>query len=269
MEAGGNRKGRVRRSRNDQMDVRAEKVNEGNRQLKEKFAEERQAVKPIQAKNDFQKQVLKALATKQVVVISSPAGSGKSLLAMAHASDMLMKHQCHKIFLARPSVGMGNSLGMLKGDLRQKYEPFLMPLVEVLVQRYGKGVYESGLNTGTIELIPFEYLRGRNLYGVSIVDEVQCATAEELYSVLTRLTEDGQLILLGDRTQSDLKGQDGMTWLHNFVNRHNLHHKVEFIEGTSDDIVRSDFVKSIVKAKEQDTGLYTNQWEVKENNNAR
>jgi phosphate starvation-inducible PhoH-like protein len=260
LEHGSNSKQRVRRTRKTKDEVRVDKVNEGQRQIKEKFLEQRQEVKPVQAKNDFQKKVLRALATKQVVVISAPAGSGKSFLTMSEASDALMKGNTDKLFLARPAIGMGNSLGMLKGTLREKYEPYLMPLIEVLIDRYGRGVYESGLGNGTIELIPFEYMRGRNLSGWAIVDEIQGCSASEIYSVLTRITEGGKLILLGDKTQSDLIGKDGMSWLHEFVDRHNLHDTVEFIEGSSDDIVRSGFVKAIVKAKESDTGAYTNKW---------
>jgi phosphate starvation-inducible PhoH-like protein len=253
--------GRTKRVRRTKEQIRVDKVNEGGRQIKEKFLEERKAIPPVQAKNDFQRRVLKALATKQVVVISAPAGVGKSFLTMSAASDDLVKGVVDKIFLARPAVGMGNSLGMLKGTLREKYEPYLMSLIEVLIERHGRGVYESGLNTGSIELIPFEYMRGRNLGGLAIVDEVQGCSATEIYSVLTRITEGGKLVLLGDKTQSDLKGIDGMSWLHDFVDRHNLHDTVEFIEGSSDDIVRSGFVKAIVKAKEKDTGIYSNKWE--------
>jgi phosphate starvation-inducible PhoH-like protein len=253
-------KGRVARTRKS----REQKVNDGTREIKEKFLEERKTIKPVQSKNDFQKEVLRALATKQVIVISAPAGCGKSFLTMSCASDDLVKGLVDKLFLARPAVGLGNSLGMLKGSLREKYEPYLMPLIEVLIDRHGRGVYESGLNTGSIELIPFEYLRGRNMSGWAIVDEVQSCSAEEIYSVLTRITQGGKLVLLGDKTQSDLKGIDGMSWLHEFVDRHNLYDTVEFIEGSSDDIVRSGFVKAIVKAKEKDTGVYTNKWSNKE-----
>jgi phosphate starvation-inducible PhoH-like protein len=261
LEHSTNAKQRVRRTRKSKDDVRADRVNEGQRQIKEKFLEERKQVKPVQAKNEFQKKVLRALATKQVIVISSPAGTGKSLLSVATASDALMQGKTNKMFLARPAVGMGNTLGFLKGDLRQKYEPYLMPLIEVVKDRYGIGVYESGLNTGTIELLPFEYLRGRNISGWAVVDEVQGCSSTELYSILTRITEDGKLILLGDKTQSDVKGKDGLTWLREFVERHNLWDTVEFIEGDSEDIVRSEFVKRIVQARENDTGNYANHWE--------
>jgi phosphate starvation-inducible protein PhoH len=58
-----------------------------------------------------------------------------------------------------------------------------------------------------------------------------------------------------------VKGKDGLTWLREFVERHNLWDTVEFIEGDSEDIVRSEFVKRIVQARENDTGNYANHWE--------
>ena len=237
--------------------VREDKINNGTRQIKEELASRNLKPSPT-AKNDFQREVFKALHTKQVVVISAPAGTGKTFCAVSHAIDRYVKGEVDNIFLARPAVGMGNTLGFLKGSMQEKYEPYLAPMIEVISQRYGRGLYETGINNGNIELIAFEYLRGRNLHGITIVDEFQQCSAKEIYSVLTRLTEGGQLILLGDRTQSDVDGTDAMTWLKRFVDRHDLYDVVDFLEGTSDDIVRSHFVKRIVQAQEFDTGEYCN-----------
>ena len=244
-------------NRDPKVDKRSSKVLQGNLQnSREKLR--KTTFRPIQAKNEFQKRVFIALANKQVVVVSSPAGTGKSLLAMSKALEDYTKGFIDKIYLSRPAVGMANSLGLLKGGIKDKYEPYLMPLISVIKDSLGAGFYECGVNNGNIELLPMEYLRGRNLDGYTIVDESQNASASELYSILTRITETGKLVLLGDKTQHDLHGEDGLTWLRNFVNNNNLHDKVEFIEGSSDDIVRSEFVKAVVKAKESETGFYTN-----------
>ena len=246
-----------KKNRNNKVDKRKFRLLEGQKRNGEE-RERKYTFKPVQAKNEFQKRVFLALASKQVVVISSPAGTGKSYLTMSKALEEYTKGQTHKICLSRPAVGMANSLGLLKGGIREKYEPYLMPLISVIKESLGKGFYECGISNETIELLPMEYLRGRNLDGFTILDEAQNASASELYSILTRITEKGKLVLLGDKTQHDLQGEDGLTWLRNFVNNNNLHDKVDFIEGTSDDIVRSEFVKSIVKAKESETGIYTN-----------
>ena len=250
-----------KKNRNSKLDKRVDKrqfrVLEGQKRNGEE-RERKYTFKPVQAKNEFQKRVFVALANKQVVVISSPAGTGKSFLTMSKALEEYTKGHIHKICLSRPAVGMANSLGLLKGGIKEKYEPYLMPLISVIKESLGNGFYECGISNETIELLPMEYLRGRNLDGYTILDESQNASASELYSILTRITETGKLVLLGDKTQHDLHGEDGLTWLRKFVNNNNLHDKVEFIEGTSDDIVRSELVNSIVKAKENETGIYTN-----------
>jgi phosphate starvation-inducible PhoH-like protein len=243
-----------KQNRDKKIDKKFKRAEEGTHKISEDRNKKIQ-FRPVQAKNEFQKRVFRALSSKKVIVVSGPAGVGKSFLTMSKALEDYTRGLTHKIYLARPAVGMSNSLGMLKGDLRQKYEPFLMPLVSVITESLGRGFYECALNNGNVEMVPFEYLRGRNLDGWTIVDEIQNCSASELYSVLTRITDTGKLVLLGDKTQHDLNGEDGVTWLKEFVYNNNLQEHVEFIEGDSDDIVRSDFVKAIVKAKEREMNL--------------
>lgn len=220
--------------------------------INEKFDEERN-LPAIQPKNNFQKEVIEALKTKQVVVIIGSAGVGKSFLTMTHASDSYFKGLTRKIFLSRPAVGMGNTIGLLKGGMREKYEPYLLPVVDVFTERYGKGKYEVALSSGDLEFVPLEYLRGRNLHGIAIVDEAQNCSSDEMYSILTRLTDSGQLIILGDPTQTDIRGENGLDWLDRFIDKHNLHDVATIIRGTSDDIVRGGFCKRVVIAKESES----------------
>lgn len=207
---------------------------------------------PASAKTAVQKEYLSALKTHQVVLFSAPAGVGKSYLTMCQVSDWLKAGVYDKIVMSRATIPMGRSLGMLPNDLRSKFEPYLMPLLEVLWGRYGKGFYETCLSNGNIELLAPEYARGRSIDGVLIIDEVQCMNPEELYTMLTRVSESGKLCLLGDRNQSDLKGQNGIDWLVNFVkNNPELQRHIKIIEATSDDIVRGGLCKDMVKSKER------------------
>jgi len=205
---------------------------------------------PVVAKNEFQKELLNALKTRQVIVCNAPAGVGKSYCAMSVVADWYVSNEVEEIKLARPAVGMGNTVGLLKGDLKDKYEPYLMPLIDVICKRYDRGVYETGIRHGNIELLPVEYLRGRNFDGVAIIDEAQNLTPEECYSILTRVGEYGKLIMIGDHTQNDLKGKSGIAWVEEFIEDHNLHEYAAVVKATSDDIVRSGFCKAVVKAKE-------------------
>lgn len=238
---------------NNERQTRTVKVERGEKRVvNHKFDEERTKVSSIQAKNEFQKQVLKAMKTKQIIALIAPAGVGKSYLTMSQAADWFVNGDIDKIMIARTAVGMGKTLGFLKGDLQNKYTPFLMPLIEVFTQRYGYGKYETALQAGNIEMIATEHLRGRNISGVAILDEGQNTTPEEMYSIVTRVTGDGRLFILGDPTQTDIKGQNGLSWLKEFVLKHSLQEHIEIIEATSDDIVRGGMCKAFVKAMESE-----------------
>lgn len=220
----------------------------------DKFTHDKVLPPPVQSKNEFQKGMLKALADTgvQVVVGIGPAGCGKSLLSMAYSSDRYAKGEVDKIIITRPAVGMGNSLGMLKGDLEDKFKHYLAPLIEVYKDRYGSNKYENDLRSGAVEMAPLEYIRGRNISGICIVDEAQCTTPDELYTLITRVTETGKLIILGDPNQSDIRGESGIEWIKDFITKHNIS-GVSVIQATSDDIVRGGLCKSFVKAKEFDS----------------
>lgn len=212
---------------------------------------------PVQAKNEVQKEFLAALRKYDVVLFSAPAGVGKSYLTMSEASDWLKKGQIDKITLTRPVIPMGRSLGMLPSTLQQKFEPYLMPLLEVLWKRYGKSYYENCLHDGSLELLAPEYARGRSVSGCMIIDECQSMHPAELYTMLTRMEEGAKLILIGDDSghQTDIKGENAISWLKRFVNNNpELEGFIKIIEADSDDIVRSGLTKAMVKAREKEAG---------------
>lgn len=221
------------------------------RKVNPKFEEERH-VEPIQAKNDFQKKVLRAIKTKQIVVIKAPAGTGKTYLTMGQASDWLVNGDIDKIMVTRPAVDMGQSIGFLKGGLDEKFDVYLAPLIEVFSMRHGKGKFDTALHAGNVEKVPLAFMRGRNIRSVGIVDEAQNLTPKEMFSLITRVTEEGKLFIIGDPVQTDLKQQSGLVWLYDFVQKHNLHDHIEIIEGTSEDIVRGGLCKAFVQAMEKE-----------------
>lgn len=209
--------------------------------------------KPVVPQNQFQSELLNAIKTKQVVFTDAPAGCGKTFVIASTVIDALKAGKIQKIILSRPSVGMGNSLGLLPGGLREKFEPYLMPIVDVITQRYGKGFYECQLGNGNIEFVPLEYLRGRSFNdAIVIVDEFQNTKPDEAYSIMTRLGETSQLFCMGDSAQHDMRGESGLEWATNFIDKHDLYEFAELVDGDSDDIVRSGFCKAIVKARERD-----------------
>lgn len=244
----------AKRSVQQVVDSRWEKKAEKGRQVNEKFAE-REVRPPVKPKTAVQKEFLDSLKEYDVICFSAPAGVGKSFLTMSEVSDWLKKGHIDKIVLSRAVIPMGRSLGMLPNTLQQKFEPYLMPLLEVLWGRYGKNYYENCLSNDSIQLLAPEYARGRSINGVFVIDECQSLHPDEIYTMLTRLEEGGKLILLGDAAQSDIKGKNGIDWLCEFVeNNPDLQKFVKVIRATSSDIVRSGLCKAAVKAKEKELG---------------
>lgn len=244
----------TKRNRKQVKQNRTQKKEESGRYINPKF--DKEVKPPVQAKTTVQKEFLTALANYPVVVLSAPAGVGKSFVTMSEVSDWLKKGTYNKCVLTRPAVGMGNSIGLLKGDMRSKFEMYLLPLVEVIKERYGTGWYENCLSDGTITMLPMEYARGMSISDVFVCEEMQNSKPDEMYTLITRLAEGGKLICIGDPNQNDLKGKNGIEWLCDFVESNpELSEYIKVIKATSDDIVRSGLCKAMVKAKENKVDL--------------
>lgn len=241
----------MKRNQKQVIEDRWEKKEEKGRVIRDKFQGE--VKPPVQARTEVQKEFLQALRTHDVVCFHAPAGVGKTFLTMSEVSDWLKKGYINKITLTRAVIPMGRSLGMLPSTLQQKFEPYLMPLLEVLWNRYGQNYYENCLHDGTIELLAPEYARGRSVSSVMVIDEAQSMHPDELYTLITRMEEGSKLILIGDPNQSDIKGKNGIDWLCEFVeNNSELEQHIKIIKATSDDIVRGGLCKAMVKAKEKE-----------------
>jgi phosphate starvation-inducible PhoH-like protein len=251
--------GNKRLTRAERQELRDQKRQEKhqkrmNGEVKDSYNEDN--TKPaLELRNDFQKKLFNALNTKEVIVVLGPAGVGKTTITMWHATDRLYssgKDKIEKIILTRPPIGMGKTIGLLPGDIDLKMAPYLAPCLDAYEERWGKGKVDTAIKNKRLEMLPLEYARGKNFKYVTICDEGQNTNPMEMYSLITRVNDGAQLIIMGDETQTDIHGENGLSWLRSFIKRHKLQHKVAIIETNSDDIVRGDLCKSFVKAMEED-----------------
>ena len=98
-----------------------------------------------------------------IVVVSGPAGTGKTYLAMVAAIKALRSGECNQIILTRPAVGVDDEKhGFLPGDLNQKMEPWTRPLIDVLKEYYSVKEIQTMLEEQIIEIAPLAFCRGRN-----------------------------------------------------------------------------------------------------------
>jgi phosphate starvation-inducible PhoH-like protein len=143
-------------------------------------------------------------------------------------------------------VAVGDGIGFLKGDLREKTEPWALPVLDVLEEHLGKGTVDTGIKNGNIEIAPMAMMRGRSFKDAFIiVDESQNISFDQLKMLLTRVGEGSKIILNGDIMQSDLKGTDGLTIILGYIEKYDL--PVPIIEFGVDDIVRSALTKMWVE----------------------
>ena len=141
------------------------------------------------------------------VCLIGPAGTGKTYLAVACAVDALEREQIRRILLVRPAVEAGERLGYLPGTLNEKIDPYLRPLYDALHDMVDPDSIPRLMASGTIEVAPLAYMRGRTLNDAFVIlDEAQNTTPEQMKMFLTRLGFGSKIVVTGDITQIDLPG---------------------------------------------------------------
>jgi phosphate starvation-inducible PhoH-like protein len=208
----------------------------------------------IQPKNKAQGSFLGLMKSKVVTIATGSAGTGKSFLAAAKAAEMLSAKEVKKIIVTRPNVAISTSLGFFPGALEEKMAPWVVPIMSNLELFLGKGMVESQLRNGNIEVVPFETIRGRSFDNCFVIlDEAQNTTVDEMKAFVTRIGEYTTCVITGDLTQTDLGPYNGLWHLLRLVeNSDALSRYVGRINFTSDDIVRSGICQLFVEAFEAD-----------------
>lgn len=193
-------------------------------------------------RNDKQNDYLQALKHYSQVVVFGPAGTGKTYCVSTFAANQFHMKFIDKIVITRPHVAVGKDIGFLPGTLEEKAAPWALPVLDVLEEHLGKGVVETALKHGNIEVAPLALMRGRSFKNAFIIcDEAQNISFHELKMLVTRVGENSSLILNGDLQQSDLKEGDGLSKIVHLIKKHML--PVPVVEFTVEDIVRSDMTK--------------------------
>ena len=202
----------------------------------------------VRPKTLNQKRYVDAIDRHTVVFGIGPAGTGKTYLAMAKAVQALQTKQVSRIILTRPAIEAGERLGFLPGTLNDKIDPYVRPLYDALHDMVDADSVPKLLTSGTIEVAPLAYMRGRTLNDAFIIlDEAQNTSSEQMKMFLTRLGFGSKVVVTGDITQIDLPG--GV--------RSGLRQVTQILDGVEDiafctltarDVVRHKLVGRIVAA---------------------
>jgi phosphate starvation-inducible PhoH-like protein len=206
--------------------------------------------KSVSARTPMQDTYIRAMERAELVFGIGPAGTGKTYLAVAFAAAMLERGDVERIILSRPAVEAGERLGFLPGDMKEKVDPYLRPLYDALYDMMPAEKVERGLSSGTIEVAPLAFMRGRTLaHAAIILDEAQNSTTMQMKMFLTRLGEDSKMIVTGDPTQIDLRPGE-MSGLVEATRILDGVDGIAITRFTAADVVRHALVQRIVEAYE-------------------
>ena len=137
--------------------------------------------------NEEQKEVKRLIRENQIVIVTGRAGCGKSLVSAQTALDFLFKKEYDNIYVTRAAVEVGHSLGFLPGSLSEKFDPYLEAFQENLLKCYDKVKIEELVADGKVKALPVQFIRGKTIDDILVVEEAQNLTKAEMLAILTRL----------------------------------------------------------------------------------
>lgn len=149
-----------------------------------------------------------------LTICSGPAGTGKTLFAIACGLEQVMNMRNYKrVLVCRPNVTMDEEIGFLPGTEQEKISPLLRGVYDNLEVLFGDkdDSHEQMLDKikelfqrGYITAQSLAYLRGRSITDTYIIiDEAQNASPTQILSIVTRAGEGSKIVLLGDPNQID------------------------------------------------------------------
>ena len=206
----------------------------------------------IRARTPRQMEYYKKVQENDLVFCIGPAGTGKTFLAVAMAVSALRANEVSRIILCRPAVEAGESLGFLPGDIAEKVDPYLRPLLDALSEMVSPDKLKGMLERRIVEIVPLAYMRGRTLnHSFIILDEAQNSTRMQMKMFLTRLGTESKAIVTGDVTQVDLqrRSDSGLMDVYRLFSGIK---GIDFVEFEKHDVVRHRLVAEIVSAYERE-----------------
>ena len=202
----------------------------------------------IKARTQNQRKLVEAVNKNDMVFAVGPAGTGKTYTAVALAVRALKNKEVKRIILTRPAVEAGENLGFLPGDLKEKLDPYMMPLYDALRDMIPPEKLAEMLEYGVIEIAPLAFMRGRTLdKAFVILDEAQNATAMQMKMFLTRMGMTAKFVVTGDMSQIDLPRhqKSGLAFALDVLKEIE---DISIIRLNQNDVIRHQLVKKIIDA---------------------
>jgi len=200
-------------------------------------------------KNDSQYKYVNILKNKdkKIVVVTGPAGTGKTMFATEQGIKYFLNGGCEKLIFTRPSVSVDEDLGFLPGTVEEKMAPWVRPIYDILYNFITPKELTALIEEKKIEISPLGHMRGRTFKNCWIIaDEMQNSTINQMKMLLTRIGENSRIVITGDLDQHD-NGRRG-NGLDDFLNKFKgkRSSSITSIEFDSKDIQREEVVKEVL-----------------------
>ena len=180
-----------------------------------------------------------------MTVLTGPAGSGKTLLALAYGLHSILEQKKYStLIVARSTPPIAEDIGFLPGTEEEKMAPWLAAFDDNLEILHGTDECSGGSidyvkERANIQFKSLNFMRGRSFNNAYIIiDEAQGLTQFQLKSIISRVGADSKIVVLGNLAQIDNKYisplTSGLTYLVEKTKRYD-HAGIMFING----IVRS------------------------------
>lgn len=147
-----------------------------------------------------------------MTVLTGPAGSGKTLLALAYGLHAILEQgKYSKLIVARSTPPIAEEIGFLPGTEEEKMAPWLAAFDDNLEILHGtdescNGSIDYVKERANIQFKSLNFMRGRSFNNAYIIiDEAQGLTQFQLKSVITRVGADSKIVVLGNLAQIDNK----------------------------------------------------------------
>jgi phosphate starvation-inducible PhoH-like protein len=202
----------------------------------------------IKARTLNQKKLVQSVDANDMVFAVGPAGTGKTYTAVALAVRALKNKEVKRIVLTRPAVEAGENLGFLPGDLKEKLDPYLMPLYDALRDMIPPEKLKEMIDFGIIEIAPLAFMRGRTLdKAFVILDEAQNTTSMQMKMFLTRMGMTAKFVITGDMSQVDLphRQKSGLAYALDILTDVE---GIGIVRLGKNDVIRHSLVKRIIEA---------------------
>ena len=159
----------------------------------------------IVSKDIYQDMTIDSLYRNQVTMVRGKAGSGKTLLSLSYAWNLIEKKEGRLVIFFNPAPSKDSiTMGFNKGSKIEK--AMQSSLGSMLKSKFGdEYVVEDLIMDGDIEIMPFTDLRGWDSKSdretVVLISEAQNLTSELLKMGLQRIDDSAQVIIDGDYNQ--------------------------------------------------------------------